>query len=61
MAAVEVSVRALSYALSMLLNRARLIWIWLLPFLAADLISLPMCSPSRSQSVQMTSASARLA
>jgi hypothetical protein len=32
-----------------------------LPFLAASRISLPMCSPSRSQSVQMKRASARLA
>lgn len=42
-----------TYALSVLLNLARLVWILGFPFLAWWRTSLPMCSPSRSQSVQI--------
>ena len=45
-----------THALSMLLNLALLISNRGFPFLAALRISLPICSPSRSQSVQMTRA-----
>lgn len=54
----EDSERKPTHARSMLLNLALLTSIWLLPRLAALRISLPMCSPSRSQSVQMTRARA---
>lgn len=50
-----------TYARSTLLNLARLTRIELLPFLAASTISWPICSPSRSQSVHITSRRAYLA
>lgn len=43
----------LSYALSILLNLALLTSRRAFPFFAVSRISLPICSPSRSQSVQM--------
>jgi len=58
---IQQSVLLQTYARSTLLNLARRTWIWRLPFLAASRISPPMCSPSRSQSVQITSTVARLA
>jgi hypothetical protein len=45
-----------TYALSVLLNLARLTSILALPKRACFLTSVPMCSPSRSQSVHMNSA-----
>lgn len=47
-----------AYAFSVLLNRALLIWRFALPFRASVLTSPPMCSPSRSQSVQIKRAMA---
>jgi hypothetical protein len=44
-----------AYALSMLLNRALQTSILGLAFMAMSRISVPICSPSRSQSVQMKS------
>ena len=49
------------YALSMLLNLARLTSSRALPLSASVLTSPPMCSPSRSQSVQMNNALAPVA
>ena len=51
----------ITYALSMLLNRALFTSRRPFPFNASVLTSLPMCSPSRSQSVQIKRALAPLA
>lgn len=51
-----IPMQTLTYALSVLLNLARLTSIRALPFLAWLRTSEPMCSPSLSQSVQINSA-----